>query len=333
MCSTILAQRAPSVAAGRLRLDPAAAQRCLDSTDSRTCGFIDSPTLECLHVLVGTVAGGQPCLFSSECTSGSCERVNNACPGKCAALAAKGAPCGAPDGSCDPTSSFCNAESICSAFLADGERCSPNIGAKQCQTGSYCASVGTGRCELGHLCSCQPLGEVDAPCLSVDACRGGLTCVENVCRPPSKRGEACDPLAGAFCESPLACIPSLADGGAGTCGDRLAVNAGCFGSECGPELLCVPSNPDAGAAAGGSCRPVPKAGEPCLEDVGCADGAHCVLGQCKAYPPCDGTNGSDGCLSNLQSLPNGAPCTSQVDCQSLTCYGGLCAPACTLADL
>ena len=120
---------------------------------------------------------------------------------------------------------------------------------------------------------CTRLLPAGAACSSARECAGDLGCRSGVCKLPAAEGEPCDP--GFFaCDA---------------CGDRCdellarCVPAGFLGEPCsGPALDgdCV------GTAwcDQGTCRPLPSAGEPCVQGR-CLGSVVCNMDSMMCQPP------------------------------------------------
>lgn len=139
------AQRA--VDAGTVRYDDAAAAACLQASRAAACGV--APGEVCDRVLVGLVAGGQPCASNLECAAGGICLGSDAGAGRCGAKPALGEPC--PDYDCED-GSYCALSqdaATCVALEADGAACS---------LGSECRSGNCDRPSPQELGTCGPQG-------------------------------------------------------------------------------------------------------------------------------------------------------------------------------
>ena len=219
--------------------------------------------------------------------------------------------------------------------------CTP-AGSASCGPGSYCDALGPelGRCRPGVV---GPLGagaacEVDANCASL-ACVAGTCRIE--CSPnvvPCPFGLVCvaDVTSPGICESPAEAPDAplvLGDpcGRGGVCATDLA----CVGA--GPDRYCAPGCA-AGCPAGFHCRgdacargELGEAGSSCVDDLDCADGTDCVVGDGVPQlagarvcaPPCEAGCGAGLSCVGDRCLPErgvvGSSCGANEDCGTLLC--------------
>jgi hypothetical protein len=281
--------------AGRFSIDPATAAACIDDIYG-ACEFLMFPPGSCQRIFAGTVADGQPCLQSSECKSGTCDRgTPPTCPGKCAPGGALGDDCDVMGAAtCDPRVAYCK-YGQCVALLTDGTPCDPG---DTCVNGDFCDWASPPSCGPGgSACACKPLGSLGVACLNSEQCRPDLKCVGGKCTAPGSQGAPCDPLSVASCQGNLYCFYSAdaSSDGSGLCGDRVPEGGSCDGLYCQEGLECVPNGPDSGFT--GTCQTAPP--------------------PTPAAPP----------------LADGQPCSISPQCASQLCYQRACAKRCTLADL
>lgn len=293
-CQTITEQRirngtfpllAGAIEQKKIAYDGTKARACIDSLAARTCSALlerDSP--ECLAAMDGTVDLGGPCDFKEECQGlALCKSSNGTCPGQCVAL------------------------------LVAGQACSED---SDCQSGLQCSSE-------TKLCV-APAGAAQACEYGAPPCGPGLLCLgkdddkkaPGTCRSPAEALSGvvdgpCDPTLGQLCQSGASCIPD------NITLTPLAITWKCVasgsyaaGAECKPGFpeACTAGNycsVGAGALAllGGTCKPVPGAGEPCGTGFGaqCQANQICVGGLCQAL------------------AQNGVSCTGDA-----MCYSGQC---------
>lgn len=245
------------IEAGRAVVDPEQLAACLAALEAADCA--DTARAQaCERALVGTLAQGDSCLNSAECSPGL--RCHGITCGTCQPALPTGATCDANVAGCEGYcyTQFAGTPGTCLASnLLEGELCSGvfsdceaplrcvrvNDDERRCQPcpqpGEVCGEPGSGllgcdpaqaSCEAGV---CQALIFVDPgqACEQDRICRG--ICVQGQCRPAPQLGEACPPLSGA-------CAGAL-----GLCGSD------------------------------GVCRPRPKEGEACQGYDSCERGLTC----------------------------------------------------------
>jgi hypothetical protein len=286
---------AGKIAQKTIMYDGSKAQACLDSMAARSCTDLlerDSP--ECLAALDGTVELGGACDIDEECKGlALCKSSSGTCPGQCTALLVAGQACG-EDADCQSGLQCSNETKLCVAPAGTGQAC----------------EYGSPPCGPGLLC----LGKDDDKKMP------------GVCRSPAEafsvsEGSACDPTAGQLCQTGLSCVPdniTLAP---------LSITWTCVRSGAyAAEAECKPGFPEAcasgyycsvasGALAllGGTCKPIPTAGEACGSGFGaqCQTNQVCVSGMCQSLAQngvsCSGDamcysgkcGSSGGCEANL----------------------------------
>jgi hypothetical protein len=209
------------------------------------CDVIVPGSLEAF-LPVGTNAMGASCGLSSQCESGSCVVNSPKVCGNCAARAATGEVCSAPN-SC-PAGDFCayhpGSGPTCQAPAANGMACGPG-----CRHGLAC---------VGNVC--KAAGKNGAACTDSEPCDPalGLRCADGHCTPISlgAPGEACDVNGLGSAQIRLcrhgACV-GLNDLGRGHCSVFSPDTGLCdlnTGPACEPPAVCLVS-----AKTGeGSCR-------------------------------------------------------------------------------
>lgn len=257
-----------AIAAGRLSIDPGAANGWLNAQRSTPCNGSPMVKLD-RHVLVGRVALGSTCGSDFECSNGFCQRSNSGtCGGVCTTFAAENASCASLQ--CDATKDFCDSGQVCRARGAVGAACKANLQDSDCQDGLGCNGV-----------SCQKPSVAGAPCAGTApgvACQSGLHCVTTaetpVCAANSAAGQACsDPGA---CPDGHRCLGLTGHGGSGTCVPVLDILDAC--------------DPSADA---------------CPLDAPCDSAAHrCTVNRPYEGADCSGFGGSSNCYSNTSLLFN-----------------------------
>ncbi len=224
-CTTYFRPRAQdsrnaAVAAGSLRYNGVAAERCFAWIEGSSCDATSSSARvaprECDQIFVGNAAGGGTCFMHSECESGVCDQPacarDTCCEGVCAPAQKRGAAASActDDQDCTP-GTYCNSDKSCHALEAAGQPC-----LQDAQCGYQLACVGAGidpgtcrplpllgdacpylRCaEIGALCNaaqlCVPSGP-GAPCSSDAQCSFYGLCdpAREICGPVPTLGQSC----------------------------------------------------------------------------------------------------------------------------------------------
>jgi hypothetical protein len=247
----------------RLSYDGARGQRCAELLRDRPCEDVNAVRREGCFVgslFEGRVEEGGACR-AGECAPGfTCRLEGNACGGTCVAPAPDERSWPGEGESCEVSEwgSFVN---VCNSMDLS---CNPD----------------SGRCERVGIAA--PGGA----CSTLALCRTGELCMEGVCRPLGRLGEAC--VADRFraaalppCQSGLVCLAVNAEGD-GTCARPLEAGAACSaGSDCRGELVCS-QLPGQTAAV---CQPGSAPGSPCDGYSDCAQGAFCELERstCRAW--------------------------------------------------
>jgi len=247
-----------AIAAGTLVYDRSKLGACLDALVAQGCELFTSRMPDaCEEALAGQVAADGDCNVSVECAGPTYCRVEDACPGSCAARTGAGTPCDHDEACQDGLS--CQRGS-CAAVAGDGEPCEGD---------------GAGECRLGLLC----VGEDD------DTGTPG-TCKQFEAIFTEALGEECDVDTGALCQEGLSCaVESIGIGGATLrCVEPSASGAPCsFGipSPCPDGEYCDANISSSGAD--GDCVPLPGMGEPCADQpfgLSCEEGLTCIDGTC-----------------------------------------------------
>lgn len=280
-----------SIRAGRVRLDGAAAQRCLARL-ATTCALDASLEGACREAFIGTLAEGVGCWRTQECVpSAWCDHgAAGACPGVCR-------PRLPPGGAC-ASAKQCRVEVGMSADCVEGrcvnlgagtpvgenQACGPTQGAGandwlqiDCAAGLACFTNLTPRA----LCR-RPLAE-GTPCVDGDVCARGTLCTTSAgtttrsCRRvnvASLEGDACEATSGVVC-NPLRGLSC--DAATTAC---VRVGDGAAGGECEPGDLRV------GCDAGLFCEPATRrcvarraVGMACARDAECRSN-ECADGRC-----------------------------------------------------
>ncbi len=156
-----------------------------------------------------------------------------------------------------------------------------------------CARVVTGTGAMGAACFSN--GECSSGACQIPSC--GTTCCSGTCIAATPPGQAGEPCASRPCAAGLACDNTK------TCVALFAAGAPCtLGTQCAYGLGC--------AGTPGTCKPLPKLGEACPDDL-CAElGASC-----------------DATATCAPLGLTGAACTTARDCSPyFTCAAPSCAP-------
>jgi hypothetical protein len=191
----------------------------------------------------GTLAGGAPCRFNSQCESSICQVHGGTC-GTCAAAVPVESPCS--NATVCAVNSFCNlAVSRCTSNAAvvlgdENAVCGTSVPPSICSGNLVCAG---GRCQkppgAGETCAIDAFrGERCAPglvcqtgtCVLPEDC-GGTNCGASSfcnravpapqCKAYAVEGQPCRAATSDLCKPPLLCI-ATGDGGAATCGQPAA---------------------------------------------------------------------------------------------------------------
>jgi hypothetical protein len=245
-----------SIAAGRTRFDPAAANECVQAITAVGCNLFVAPAhrvaalpsfpvrarslpfLPCQRAVIGTIAEGAPCTTNSECASGSCFTLA-ICTDQATCLPAwthdpVGAPCTGSgfDDSCEDSAN-CE-DGVCVMGRGIGEPCGEGV--------SCAAGLGCGRRPGDVEFKCYAPAAPGAPCCCERFCDSiGYVCVgddaERTCQPRLLPGDVCDPgldRCTTGCDTELLrCKPVITHGGPGapcqawlpTCGEGLYCSA------------------------------------------------------------------------------------------------------------
>jgi hypothetical protein len=229
---------------------------------------------------------------------------------------------------------------VTSGTRARGEEC---IHASQCTSISCTAASGCGTCGVraneGDSCAG---GDVECP-VGIKCNSDTLRCENPVFPPTPADGEACIP--GSSCQFDSFCKE---DGlGGATCTAKGKANDSCaqapcsFGTYCGPDLVCK-QTPALGQACGfegsglsgcdgrfqcqvapgansGTCVPLPKAGEPCVQLAGKPESGYCNAPDASLH--CDQSTTPPLCKEPGKA---GDACVTINDCRGLA--------ACECAD-
>ncbi len=208
-----------SGAAGRLRLDDAAAGACFAAFDAelaQACGkellsalaLLRTPP--CRDALVGLQPAGASCVRDYECQPGlTCLAAQGQPSGSCSAPGAIGAACGGPTGAGTPITALkLGHHPLC----VTGAHCDPQS--------RKCVAAQTGACDLAQDCG------------------DGLTCYRHSC--VASLGGV-----GAPCDIPLDCAAGLycagPAGSPGTCSAKLGAGSSCSSGNAECQGRCATS--------------------------------------------------------------------------------------------
>jgi len=225
-----------------------AVETCADALHDATCSDFEAGIVDECQPQPGTLADGQPCALSPQCSSGFCALLVNGACGTCAALTAAGDDCStticAPGFSCTPSKTCtpygaagadCNADEPCASALT----CVTAAGATNgtcvddaAQAGAPCdpAHAAAPDCDAlsgfscdpaTHTCTALTYANAGQPCGDVAgttvACSRQSSCVNGTCVAYADDGHACDVMAGPSCAPPAVCVTSGSGVTQGTC--------------------------------------------------------------------------------------------------------------------
>jgi hypothetical protein len=168
-------------------------------------------------------------------------------------------------GACEktPCGQACCSGTCAGRDAAEGASCAAD---GDCAPGTYCTSEGA---------TCAPLLPAGSPCDAARQCEGELGCRLGVCQPLPSEGERCNPN-GLFvrCDA----FRDRCDATLGRCVPQAVLGERCSGDtlqgDCVSTAWC-----DAG-----TCRPLPSAGEPCI-DGRCLGSLACEPESALCQPP------------------------------------------------
>jgi hypothetical protein len=281
-----------AIEAGRVDYEPSAIDACLQAIRGVGCELSTTRVFEheaCERAFSGSIALGDDCNVDAECEGIAFCKREGSCPGTCSERLGPGDPCEEDDDCEDGLA--CPDELRTCAALAE-------------EPGESCGGGVSGSCRA------------DLVCIGEDEAMGTAgTCVSRADLFAGQLGDPCDFDAGELCEVGLSCIvESIADDGTTEilCAEPVGSGEDCkFGvpSPCPIDEYC-----DADIQVGmndGTCRPLPGAGDACVEvpgSPGCAPGLLCDV--------------DDRCHSRNRL---GQPCASDEGCASGSCMAGTCA--------
>lgn len=252
---------------------------CMPSWDTFSCEELNAGKYPSC-VVYGTRSEGQPCRFSSQCSTGLCSAQDPAGCGQCVTKVQSGANCimtpQCPDGhSCSfgrclqiQTVETANAKPNGTACNYDGSclgACAPSAQGDQCITVP----------KVGEKCL------VDLPAKGARACQWQSYCDSSgVCRWPGGVGSACldavVPCDASYCDSVTGFAP-------GTCKDWLSTGAVCnpvVPNICGENDRCICD--DATCKVAHCVRYTTSSSVACDSYTRCGAGYKCVNGTCTA---------------------------------------------------
>lgn len=280
-----------SVQNGRIVLHEDKLQQCYDDTRALGCGLqTQRLPVSCQAALEGTVAAGDTCSITADCTGDSfCTR--SACPRSCSARVAEGAACTGDDECVNGT--VC-ASAKCAKPAAVGEACEGDSGAK-CVLGTACVgntAASNGAPAMAGVCRAAAdiqIAELSESCNFDDMlCKEGYSCASNgalqpalICQMPVASGAVCRPAVptqcpkGEYCnQNDLTltgnCVALPTDGQPCTTSNTCAVGHQCL----------------ADAAGSGVCKKVQSIGGACTRGAECRSGV-CNGGSCTLNSVCE----------------------------------------------
>jgi len=296
-----------AAAQGRITMDPAKVEACMNAYRAQRCnGSVQTPVslgalpnvgdflARCPDLLVGHVPIDRACNFAQECARGS----------RCVGGAPTSSGMAGSFGGVPQTTTPTAGPGICVAYQKPGERCNDSSDCDQtmhlaCRTPAFQCGPGPREGEPCTLVFDQFTGQVSSDCdssLQLFCDQFSLTCrhlpregepcnqfVQSGCDPDPALGLSCNPVSG-VCKRP---------------GDEGAPCGGQGIPPCRPDLGCHPTQSD----GIGVCGSMPGLGEACSDR--CASPTVCVWGVCTM----PGT------------VLQGAPCSADSQCTSLSCQG------------
>jgi hypothetical protein len=302
-----------AIAQGRITIDDARADACLEGLRAQVCGaeilalqdFAPLSPLpnatellaSCPDMLVGHVANNRACNLSEECTSGS--RCLSGTPGN---------PGNPIPGAGGTGGTVIATPGICVPYQRAGEPCNQSSDCEPrftCRTPAYTCGL---KPQLGEPCAVEFDMVTGYPISTCDTSQG-LYCdqpfngqpTNGVCRRYPLDGQPCNQFSLPQCD-PDPMLGLRCNQFSGTC--RRPGNEGdaCGGPAippCREDLGCHPTQAD----GIGICGAIPGLGEPCFD-------------RCVSPAVCLGTR----CVSP-GAARIGEPCTSDTDCAALSCNG------------
>lgn len=228
---------------------------CANALPGAACGDFERDTIALCAPAQGTLATGDACAFSSQCSSTFCQLVAGTLCGTCQPLTTIGASCATTDCSrgyvCVASTKTCQAPSAEGTACGDTEPCGfaltcvtasgSTMGTCQAtgtavgaacdprhETGPGCdqqaglvCDGATGMCiELTYAGAGQPCGNVsgtEIACDGASVCFGVSGTTPGMCKALVKEGSACDPTSGPTCMSPARCVGPGLPTNPGTC--------------------------------------------------------------------------------------------------------------------
>jgi hypothetical protein len=191
------------------------ATACVDGFAGVTCGALLAGSATACPFVPGSVADGEMCVSSWQCTSTYCQLSGAEGCGVCAPRVPAGGGCAADPNACAPGTGC--AMDTCVAFAAEGASCA---GGEPCDIFTGCVN---GACSFGS--------GPGTPCDGANPCD-----VWNQ---------------GTFCSAAGTCDPIAFASNGAACGDVMGVYTACSaGAKCNMSSVCVPLAED-GAACGG----------------------------------------------------------------------------------
>jgi hypothetical protein len=319
-----------AVKAGRVKFDPAEAQRCYDAQSKFGCtqDEVIAAQASCTKVLTGLVQTGGMCLAQLECADGFCDQGNNTqrndgCAGTCKPWLNVGDTCDPQSPLCAPTAFCDNTTMKCAAQLSMGTACTPgSCGADLFCKGYVAASAGPpavpetkGSClpagKLGDACQAFFFGNTDcSPDFFCDTSQTTAVCATKVAM-----GGACKDFAA--CVDGLDCLGLTFDmngnlSKSGACGAYVDVGA-----------TCDPAGGEAGCPFDAPCDATAKT---CT--ITGTEGSDCSMTSCRTNLYCDDTT-----MKCTKQVALGAACTPPQMLGTNPCHDGTCDTASKICSL
>jgi len=281
-----------AIESGKVKYDGTRAEACFAAIAARGCTD-DSEPAACNDVLGGTVAVGDECASSAECSGADTYCKSGAtCPGRCAPRENAGGPCSAND-DCQSGLRCDRAVARCFTPAGAGDRCGGGS-EPECGAGLFCLGEDKdqgrpGNCrtikeafsgESGERCLFEtPLCKADLRCIvdSVDATGS----IATHCGLPVSSGAACKIAVPDMCPADEYCaVPAQALDG--KCTKKPGAGEACAARGDDPPEICAASM----RCDSGRCRSRQRLGGSCQADAICYS-EHCRSGGCVSAGACE----------------------------------------------
>ncbi|WP_146648708.1 hypothetical protein [Labilithrix luteola] len=284
----------------------------------------------------GTLPVGAPCMADLQCASAECHIEYQATCGRCRSTRYL-------DQTCTGDGDSCIGGTVCSGGVCilvggkEGESCATepcqsdlycqarpngNTCVRQANIGESCVPEGTGTpcvretsyCNFNTR-RCTPLRGLDESCDDPAACKMGLTCSDQTCRPISTG--LLDQACTSGCQFDLPCIDGICRRLPGT---GQPEGASCDGQLCAAGLICgEPCTDESCNSPPTACRRF-REGDPCTWGYECSGGMWCEPNRA----------GRSGVCRVLREIGESCEASSAACQPYLVCADGRCQTADTL---